>query len=638
MLATCSGLIHLWEVSTGKLLREVEGRFWPTGSLVFSPNGQILAAQREKEICLVNPATGKVFRRLAVEPLSRAFAFSPDGKLLATSGPSAKAGGSYSVSLWSLATGRQVSVLWGHRRPVYSAAFTPDGRTLVSASLDNRICHYEVGTGNLQKSFDLPLPEGRTACLSPDGRTLAVASPWPAQPGADDTLWSTETGKRFASIPSRRETESCYGLAFSPDGKVLATDAIEAGTDRATISLWKVADGKRITSFPIPARAAFVLNFAPDGRTLLSSGPEPQVRLWNTSTGKQLLPPSGHEGAICTLSFTPDARTLLSGADDGKIAVWDVATAQLRRQLTGHRCGVCALTVSRDSKTVLSGGADGCLRLHELDTGRLRRRFVLGSDPEKLRQPEQHVLSLGLTAGGQAVSWSFHFIRKRSLFHVWDLRTGKALTQRTDGGAGRCLFSPDGKLVLTRTDAGAVAPGTEGGDTAGSSSSRGLFVPFAPAEVVLQEVTTGRRVLSLPQPDFFGSVQAFAPDGRSLVTATGKVRGFAGVPSDGHALHVWDLATGKERRTIRSGETSTWCCFEHLAVAPDGRTLATIRADQTIQLWDLTTGKEVLRHAGSSARTCCLGFSPDGRTLATGHADSTILLWDMTSRPAPRKR
>src|SRR5262249_48579435 len=212
----------------------------------------------------------------------------PDGKLLATGGPvpDAKVGTNWSVSLWDTATGRQITILRGHNHKIHSAAFTPDGRTLVTACYRNRVCRWDVASGELRKSFDLPLPEGRTACLSPDGSTLALASPFgQAEPGDTDSLWDTETGRQRCTVPSRR-SQSDYGLAFSPDGKVLATDWTEAGSDQVTIVLWDVETAKEVTKFKAPTLTAFVLTFAPDGKTLLSSGPEPMVRLWDTATGK----------------------------------------------------------------------------------------------------------------------------------------------------------------------------------------------------------------------------------------------------------------------------------------------------------------------------------------------------------------
>jgi hypothetical protein len=103
---------------------------------------------------------------------------------------------------------------------------------------------------------------------------------------------------------------------------------------------------------------------------------------------------------------------------------------------------------------------------------------------------------------------------------------------------------------------------------------------------------------------------------------------------------LWELATGKQRIVITSARGGHDHAFARFAVAPDGRTLATVRRDHTIQLWDLATGKELLRRPGHDTPVDCLAFSPDGKRLATGHLDSQILIWDVAAayerRPRPR--
>jgi hypothetical protein len=79
-------------------------------------------------------------------------------------------------------------------------------------------------------------------------------------------------------------------------------------------------------------------------------------------------------------------------------------------------------------------------------------------------------------------------------------------------------------------------------------------------------------------------------------------------------------------------QTITWSgrgWLRQAAFSPDGRTVATAHDGQAIQLWDLATGKELLRRDGFSSHVACLAFSPDGRLLASGHMDGTILVWDV---------
>jgi hypothetical protein len=149
----------------------------------------------------------------------------------------------------------------------------------------------------------------------------------------------------------------------------------------------------------------------------------------------------------------------------------------------------------------------------------------------------------------------------------------------------------------------------------------------APTLAVLSEVTTGRPLLTLPQPDTAGEVPAFAPDGRTLVTTTFREERVGDGFRYDNALRLWELATGKERLTISCTAPRP---FSHVTFAPDGRTLATARGDRATQLWDVGTGKELLRRTAPQAPISCLGFAPDARSLATGHADGTILVWDLT--------
>ena len=66
------------------------------------------------------------------------------------------------------------------------------------------------------------------------------------------------------------------------------------------------------------------------------------------------------------------------------------------------------------------------------------------------------------------------------------------------------------------------------------------------------------------------------------------------------------------------------------AYSPDGKALASASKDQTIKLWDVTTGKELATLKGHSGFVISVAFSPDGKTLASGSLDQTIKLWDVT--------
>src|SRR5947208_87950 len=104
------------------------------------------------------------------------------------------------------------------------------------------------------------------------------------------------------------------------------------------------------------AASAINVVFAPDGKSLASSGNDGLVRLWDAATGKEIRRFEGHKGNVDGLAFSPDGKTLLSSGGDGTVRLWDVATGKERLQLHGHNGMVNAAAFAPDGKTVATKG------------------------------------------------------------------------------------------------------------------------------------------------------------------------------------------------------------------------------------------------------------------------------------------
>jgi WD40 repeat protein len=84
---------------------------------------------------------------------------------------------------------KERTVLKGHEDCVIVAAFTPDGRTLVTASWDRTIRTWDVETGRQTNSFDWGLGRMFTVAVAPDGMTAAAGGEQPHV-----VVWDLQSG------------------------------------------------------------------------------------------------------------------------------------------------------------------------------------------------------------------------------------------------------------------------------------------------------------------------------------------------------------------------------------------------------------------------------------------------------------
>ncbi|MBD2535023.1 trypsin-like peptidase domain-containing protein [Nostoc flagelliforme FACHB-838] len=289
----------------------------------------------------------------------RSVAFSPDGKTLA-SGSSNK-----TIKIWNVATGQEIttlkdkedsdtvmSVLQGNS--VVSVAFSPDGKTLASGSLDGTIKIWNVRTGQEITTLQGHSSSVRSVAFSPDGKTLASGD-W----RRTIKIWNVGTGQEITKLQGH--SDYVESVAFSPDGITLAS-----GSKDGTIKIWNVRTGQEITTLKGHSSYVLSVTFSPDGKTLASGSTDKTIKIWNVTAGQEITTLQGHSRYVQSVTFSPDGKTLASGSWDGTIKIWNVRTGQEITTLQGHSSYVLSVTFSPDGKTLASGSKDETIKIWQL--------------------------------------------------------------------------------------------------------------------------------------------------------------------------------------------------------------------------------------------------------------------------------
>jgi RNA polymerase sigma factor (sigma-70 family) len=616
-LASIGQTVKVWDLATGKLLRE----FGPLAPLHSSatPARPAISADRRwlvipglEALQVWDMTTGRLTYTVAENgPFTPVYAYSPDGRRLVSGSQNGK------LTVRDAATGKSLRTSDAQRNDVRCLVFA-GANTLVTGTSGPTLRVWDVATATIRRQFRTGHERGVAAlAATADGR-------WLASIGEEDRK------VRLWDLPAEREVavfdvpfEYGPGLAFSPNGMTLAA----AGWG-GPVHLWDVAT-RRLRTLPLGRELSGghstgglrSFAFSPDGRLIVGTDLGNLVRCLDVTTGRDCFASEEPAGPVRGLSFTADGRSVRVGCGDTFIRTYDLTGRLLKRQPAGYMVyfapgGRTAVTESFDEWYLV-----------DADTGRSwsRKRIGRAGLNAAAFTPDGGTVAVLTTLPDQPVG------PQRIALSLVETATGRLLRTLDDAIFGQVLkYTADGRtLALVERKTFESGPFQE--------------------SVHLWDAATGRTTGRIPLPKGWTSRDmALSPDGR-LVAAprleTAGARNPGQPPTPVAAwVAIFEVATGRERLRLRLEPTDYGDEIWSIGFAANGRDLLLGVDDGTVRIWDLASGRERHRLTTSSGSATALAVSSDGRLLASGHGDypkggghgdGTVLLWPYP--PAPER-
>ncbi|MFO1040729.1 MAG: AAA-like domain-containing protein [Planctomycetaceae bacterium] len=362
-----------------------------------------------------------------------------------------------------------------------------------------------------------------------------------------------------------------YHAAFSADRRKVVT----ASSD-ATARIWTV-EGQPIGAPMVHADIVLRAEFSTDGRRIVTCSRDGTARTWDANTGLPVSDPMRQEGAVARAVFSPDGTLVVSVSRDSAARIWDAETGELLDRPMTHANPVRHASFSPDGTQIVTTSDDKSARIWNSSTGELITT---------LNGHSSGVTYASFSPDNQCVATA----SEDDTATIWDLKSGTQIGAplQHSNDVNRVKFSPDGTRVVTASDDGtAQIWNAETGE------------PF------------GHRLI---HEDVVYDAE-YSADGRWVITS-----------SRDNTARIWDAETCQPYGHPLQHDGPV---YHGEFMLGEGQLVLTASADKTARVWNVDNNALISQSLKHQGHRTCAEFRSDGKRMAIGSSDDSVQIWNV---------
>lgn len=517
-----------------------------------------------------------------------------------------------------------------------SANFSPNGKYVITAQMDNTYNIWEVESGkfiggalvnNAEPNSNVRAKFSPSTADDPEGGKYYLI--------VGDLYYAMVFETRNSSKGTIADFSSEYWISsadFSPDAKYILTSSFDN-----TASVWEATSGKIIHILKGHTDYVNHSAYSPDGEKIVTSSWDGTAKIWNAKTGKLILSLNAGVG-VYAAKFSPvnsenpkGGKYILTETADSAANIWDAQSGKLLFQLKGHSDLIQKAEFSPDGKYVVTVSLDSTAIVWETETGKkiyhLKEHagglYDIAFSPDgeyfATASDDNHAIIWNTSKGNLVYKLEGHN------YNINDVEFSPENKEDENGGDYLVTASSDGTIIIWDTKSGKIFQHMQGRTdpiwNSAFTNSRDLTtIAFSSSDstMYVMDYSTGKILQNTKDTSGISTFHFdnSSPDPGSIFIAAknGDVK-------------KKELSGGKVIQSYTGHTASPYS----IRSSKNGKYLVTASNDSTAIIWEIESGKLLHRLTGHDHTVTYAAFSPGGDKIVTASWDSTSKIWDTQS-------